>query len=120
MRATSGSSLQDFKRVEASGLRPFSPAEAVSRTLHALQLTRPGEAPLPVTPQSGENATDSVTRGKALQTQGKHAEALLLFQRATQLDPRSFDAWVNLGSTLDNLKGYGEALVATTTRWPST
>ncbi len=96
--------LQDFKRVEASGLRPFSPAEAVARTLHALQLTLPGEAPQPTAPQPAESASDLVSRGKALQAQGKHAEALPLFQRATQLDPRSFDAWSNLGYTLYNVK----------------
>ena len=58
--------LQDFKRVEASGLRPFSPAEAVSRTLRALQLTLPGEAPQPVAPQPTESADDLVTRGKRI------------------------------------------------------
>jgi tetratricopeptide (TPR) repeat protein len=96
--------LADFKRVEASGLRPFSPAEAVARTLRALQLTRPGEAPQPVAPQPSESAADLLTRGKALQAQGKHAEALPLFQRATQLEPRSYDAWFNVGFTLYNPK----------------
>ena len=38
------------------------------------------------------------------QAQEKHAEALRFFQRATQLDPNSFDAWFNLGYTLGELK----------------
>ena len=85
--------LHDFKRVEAPGYKPYPQAEAVTRTLHALELTPPGEAPLPTAPQPAESADDLITRGKALQAQGKHAEALPLFQRASQLDPRSFSAW---------------------------
>ena len=46
------------------------------------------------------------------QAQEKHAEALRFFQRATQLDPNSFDAWFNLGYTLGELKRYAEALLA--------
>jgi len=33
--------LQDFKRIEAPSHRPYQHAEAVTRTLHALQLTLP-------------------------------------------------------------------------------
>jgi Flp pilus assembly protein TadD len=104
--------LQDFKRVEAPGITPFPLAEAVTRTLHALQLTQPGEAPLPIAPQPAESAEDLVARGKALQAQGKHVEALPLFQRATQLDPRSFDAWANISYTLIELKRYEQSLAA--------
>ncbi len=116
--------LQDFKRVEASGIKPYPQAEAVNRTLHALQLTVPGEAPLPTTllpaesaplpaaPQPAESADDLMTRGRALQAQNRHAEALPHFERATQLDPRSLDARVNLGWTLIVLKRYEEALDA--------
>ena len=82
--------LQDFKRVEAPGVRPFPLAEAIARTLHALALTPAGEAPAPVAPQPAESADDLITRGKALRQQGKHAEALPLFERATQLAPGSF------------------------------
>jgi tetratricopeptide (TPR) repeat protein len=97
--------LQDFKRVEAPGLQPYPPAEAIRRTLLLLALTSPGEAPAPVAPQPTESAADLVTRGKALQDQDRHAEALLLFERATQLDPNSFDAWFNLGYALTFTKG---------------
>jgi tetratricopeptide (TPR) repeat protein len=102
--------LQDFKRVEAVGLQPFSPAEAVARMLRALQLNRPGEAPQPVAPQPAESADDLLTRGKALKAQKRYAEAVPLFQRATQLAPRSFDAWFNVGYMLNLLKRYAEAL----------
>jgi Flp pilus assembly protein TadD len=89
--------LQDFKRVEAPGIQPYPQAEAVTRTLHALQLTLPGEVPQPTAPQPTESAEDLITRGRALAAQKKYFEALPLFQRATQLDPHSFDAWVLLG-----------------------
>jgi tetratricopeptide (TPR) repeat protein len=104
--------LQDFKRVEAPGITPFPQAEAVSRTLHALQLTLPGEAPLPTEPQPAESADDLIARGNALSAQGKQTEALPLFERAAQLDPSSFDAWVNVGCTLGELKRHEEALAA--------
>jgi tetratricopeptide (TPR) repeat protein len=89
----------------------------VTRTLHALQLTLPGEAPLPVAPQPTESAEDLVTRGRAMRAQGKHAEAPPLFERATELDQRSFDAWFNLGLSHTeaghhgpDLEAYGRAL----------
>jgi len=104
--------LQDFKRIEAPGPGCRPHPEAVTYTLHALQLTLPGEAPLPTAPQPAESADDLLTRGKALSAQGKHAEALPLFHRATQLDPLSFDAWANLGYTLNELKRYEESLPA--------
>lgn len=47
-------------------------------------------------------ARDLVT---ALLDQNNHAEALPLFERATQLDPDSFSAWFNLGYTLAQTKG---------------
>ncbi len=93
-------SLQDVTRVEAPGLRPYPPAEAVKRTMLALSLSPRGEAPAPVAPKPTESAAELVTRGKALQDQEKHAEALPFFERATKLDPNSFRAWFNLGYTL--------------------
>jgi tetratricopeptide (TPR) repeat protein len=62
--------------------------------------------------QSAESADNLITRGKALRAQGKHAEALELFERATQLRPQSFRAWINIGYTLDDLKRYQEAVDA--------
>ncbi len=104
--------LQDFKRIEAPGPGCKPHPKAVTRTLHALELTLPGEAPLPTAPQPAESADDLITRGKALRAQGKHAAGLLLFQRATQLDPRSFSAWFNKGFTLHGLQRNDEALQA--------
>ena len=104
--------LQDFKRVEAPGVQPYPKEEAIRRTLHALALTPKGEAPASTAPQPAESAEELVTRGKALQGQRQHAEAVRLFQRATQLAPDSFDAWFNLGYSLHEMKHPEEALVA--------
>ena len=89
--------LHDFKRVEAPGFAPYPVAEAAHRLLRALALTPAGEAPAPVAPQPTESVDDLLTRGKALMAQKQYAEALPLFERATQLAPGSFDAWANLG-----------------------
>ena len=92
--------LHDFKRVEAPGFAPYPVAEAAHRLLRALALTPAGEAPAPVAPQPTEDVDDLLTRGKALMAQKQYAEALPLFERATQLAPGSFDAWANLGYML--------------------
>jgi tetratricopeptide (TPR) repeat protein len=104
--------LHDFKRIEAPGYQPYPQAEAVSRTLHALQLTLPGEAPLSTGPLPADSVADLIGRGRALNAQAKYAEALPLFQRALERDPRAFDAWLTAGYTLGNLGRYEEALVA--------
>ena len=104
--------LEDFKRIEAPGLKPFPVGEAVGRVLHALALTPAGTAPVTAAPQPTESADDLITRGKALQQQGKHAEALALFERATQLNPRSYSAWFNVGFSLDALGRYEQGIAA--------
>jgi tetratricopeptide (TPR) repeat protein len=100
--------LQDFRRIEAPGLQPYPAAEAVRRLLHALELTPAGEAPAPpAPPQPSESAEDLLARGKALAAQQKYAEAVPLFERATQLAPRSFDAWANLGRAYNETGRHG-------------
>ena len=92
--------LHDYKRIEAPGFQPLPLAETIGRVLHALALTPAGEAPAPTAPQPTESVDDLITRGIALRGQGKHAEALPLFERATQLDPNSYLAWFNVGYSL--------------------
>jgi tetratricopeptide (TPR) repeat protein len=104
--------LQDFRRVGATGTEPFPPTEAVSQTLHALQLMAPNEAPLPVAPRSDENAADLLTRAKALYLVERTPEALPLLRRATELDPSSADAWAILSETLSGLGQPVEGLLA--------
>ncbi len=104
--------LEDFRRIEAPGEKPYPQHEAIEHTLRLLALTPAGEAPAPVAPQPSESVDDLITRGKALREQGKHAEALALFERATQLDPNSYDAWFNVAYSLDDLARYEQALVA--------
>lgn len=104
--------LEDYKRVEARGMQPHPHDEMIAQALRLLTLTPKGQAPVAVTPQPAETLTDLITQGRALNSQKKHAEALPFFQRATQLDPNSFDAWVNLGYTLNVLKRFADALPA--------
>jgi tetratricopeptide (TPR) repeat protein len=104
--------LHDFKRIEAPGYQPYPADEAARRLLRALALTAAGESSgqLPREPQ--ESAEELLTRGKALQARGKHAEALALFERAVQFSPSWFDAWFNLAYTLDDLGDYEGAVAA--------
>jgi tetratricopeptide (TPR) repeat protein len=104
--------LDDFKRIEAPGYKPYPVAEAARRLLRALALTPVGEVPGPVTPQPTESVDDLVTRGRALIAQNKFAEALALFERATQLAPNSFETWGNLGHVLAELRDWEQALDA--------
>lgn len=104
--------LQDFKRIEASGYQPYPTEEAVRRLLHTLALTPAGEEPPPVAPQASESVADLLERGKALSAQKRYAEAAPLFERASRLNPSSFDAWFGLGYCLNLSKRYSEALAA--------
>lgn len=102
--------LEDFRRIEAPGEKPYPQREMVEHTLRLLSLTRAGAAPTPTAPQPSESVDDLITRGKALQQQGKHADALALFERATQLNPNSQSAWFNVGYSLNKLGRYERAL----------
>lgn len=104
--------LQEFKRIGATGSKPFPPAQAIAATLRALVLTPAGAAPTPTTPQPAESVDELITHGRALLAQGKYAEAVLYFQRATQRDPHDFLAWFNLGYANDRLKHWPDALTA--------
>jgi tetratricopeptide (TPR) repeat protein len=104
--------LQDFKRVEAPGVKPFREAEAVVRTLHALQLTLPSEAPLPTVPQTNESAGDLIQRGNALIAQGHFADACPLFLRAIELSQSSVPAWFGLGRAYQVLQNWQASLEA--------
>jgi tetratricopeptide (TPR) repeat protein len=109
--------LDDFKRIEAPGYKPYPAEEAARRLVRAFGLTPAGEAPIPVIPQPTESADDLLTRGKALKAQKKYAEAIPVFERATHLAPTSFEAWANLALALnetgcrgDDLQAYSRAL----------
>jgi tetratricopeptide (TPR) repeat protein len=104
--------LEDFRRIEAPGEKPYSQDKAIEHTLRLLALTPAGEAPAPVAPQPTESVDDLITRGKALRGQGKHAEALALVERAAELDPNSNSAWFNVGITRYHLGRYEQALTA--------
>src|SRR5262245_24984266 len=82
--------LQEFRRIEARGTAPLSPEEAIRRTLHALALALPGEAPVTVHMESGDRAEDLLNQAKPLLAQHRYDEATPLVERAVQLAPESF------------------------------
>ncbi len=105
--------LEDFKRVEAPGYKPYALAEATERTQRLLELTPAGQRPAPATPpQPSESLDDLLAKGKALLAQNKYAEAIPFFERATQRDPASFDAWANLGYLYSEVARWQESLTA--------
>lgn len=60
-------------------------------------------------PAKADNAVELVKQGRALNDAGKQDEALALYQRAMQVDPKAADPHLAAGVALD-LKGeYGEA-----------
>jgi tetratricopeptide (TPR) repeat protein len=54
-------------------------------------------------PEPTASAEDLIAQGKALAAQQQYSAALLYFERATQLAPRSFTAWFHLGFTRNHL-----------------
>lgn len=64
----------------------------------------------PVAPQAkSEDAQDLVKQGEKLGTEGKAEEALVLFQRAAELDPNNYQAQLYIGVTFDLQGKYEEA-----------
>ncbi len=105
--------LQDFKRIEAPGARPFPPYEAVQRTLGALVNAPAGEAPEPTAPEPAVSVEGLIAGGRALSAQGRYEEALAFYQRAARLEPEHFGVWFDLGFTLIMLERWQAALAAT-------
>jgi tetratricopeptide (TPR) repeat protein len=105
--------LSDFKRIEGPRNTPYPQAEAIERTLRLLELTPAGQRPaIAAPPQPSESLGDLLTKGRALTAQKKYAEAVPFFERATKVDPRSFDAWFNLGLSYNDTGRPSEGLVA--------
>src|SRR5262249_50333229 len=65
-----------------------------------------------LTPLVGASAAELLARGQALLAHNQYAEALAVFEHATQLAPTSAAAWAYRGSGLNALKRNDEALAA--------
>jgi tetratricopeptide (TPR) repeat protein len=110
--------LQEFKRVELPGCVPLPLEEAIGETLRALALGAPTAVtgaevgPAAPLPHQQDSAAELLARGKALQAQRRHREALPLFERVTQLEPRSFEAWANVARAHAELGEAAPALEA--------
>jgi tetratricopeptide (TPR) repeat protein len=104
--------LEDFRRVEGPGNRPYPQAEAIDRTLRLLALTPAGATPTPTTPQPAESVEDLIAHGKALMAKNQYARAIPFFERATGLAPRSFDALAKLGWAYTMAGRHDDGIVA--------
>jgi tetratricopeptide (TPR) repeat protein len=104
--------LQEFKRIEAPGGKPFPEEERHWQTLRALALTPKGQASVALTPQPTASVDDLMTQGRALEAQERYSEAVPFFQRATQLYSTSGLTWARLAYTLAKLSRWEEALAA--------
>lgn len=91
--------LEDFRRVEAPGYRPYPTREAIEQTLDLLTLPPKGKVATRTTPRSGERVRDLVARGKALSAREQYAEALPFLEEAARRAPRNFQAWAMYSET---------------------
>lgn len=105
--------LHDLKRMNVGDRWP-SPtmADAASQALRLLGLTPTGQLIRLSAPHPSETAADLVLRGQGLNMQEQFAATVSLFERATQLDPENWNAWVNLGYTQHSMGHSREALAA--------
>ncbi|HEY7974889.1 MAG TPA: toll/interleukin-1 receptor domain-containing protein, partial [Ktedonobacterales bacterium] len=100
--------MQEFKRIEQAGLRPWPATEAARRVALAVDLNTPVAPPQrhatfasPPPPGQSDNADALLARANALVSQGKRREAIKVLRRATALAPRSVAVWNALGFNLD-------------------
>src|SRR5258708_25223257 len=103
--------IEDFRRIEGPANQPYSEAEAIAQTLALLSLTPASTAATSVPPE-GTSTKELIARGKALIAQERYADAVPLFERATEQSSRSYNAWFGLGYALGNIERIEEALAA--------
>ena len=103
--------LEDFRRIEGPSNQPYPEAEAITQTLALLSLTPASTAATSVPPES-TSTKELIARGKALIAQERYADAVPLFERATEQSSRNYNAWFNLGYALGNVERIEEALAA--------
>lgn len=101
--------LHTLPATRLSDYESFSRAVTVDQNQAlAIEYTGPGRPSLPasVTP------AQMVGAGEASLNAGNAQSAILLFQRALQIDPAQKDAWNDLGLAYLRLKNYPEAILA--------
>lgn len=69
-------------------------------------LVLPGDEP---TAGAGSGAAEAVANGRTAYRANQFREAERLFRRATQLDPRSSEAWIGLAASADRLRDFAQA-----------
>lgn len=104
--------LQDFRRIEAPGMRPYPREEAIWRTLKALALPQPVTPSETSEPQSADTFEELLATGLALFARQRFDTALTYFERAVAQDPDNAEGWIRLCNANFNLKRYVPALSA--------
>lgn len=102
--------LDPFQRVEAPGMQPYPPQEAIAKVVQIIrpQPVSPGECQVPV----GWTAKQLTEEGLRLYNRHEHECSVRYCRRATELDPNYGSAWYNLAYSLKELGRYDEALAA--------
>src|SRR5258706_1895960 len=94
---------------------PAAPAATATPNHRRVESVAAIPVPAPIgspTAQSTESVYELLKQGGALMVQGKYSETIPFFERATKLDSRNVNAWVNLGSALEMMNRLREALTA--------
>lgn len=69
-------------------------------------LVLPGDEPVA---GGGSSPAEAIADGRAAYRANQFREAERLFRRATQLDPRSSEAWIGLAASADRLRDFAQA-----------
>ncbi|NJL19994.1 MAG: tetratricopeptide repeat protein [Leptolyngbyaceae cyanobacterium SM1_3_5] len=99
---------------QLSAIIPTSEEEIVSPTTkqQIKELSKQLESLQAVEPQLLSTASDYIVQGDGFLAGGNYSEALSSYDKAIQMQPSSFEAWLGKGRTLRQLGRYDEALNA--------
>jgi tetratricopeptide (TPR) repeat protein len=98
-----------FKRIETRPGEPLPEQECIRQMLSRLMLSSSAEGEGDVLPLVDNDVEDLLLRGRALQAQERHREALVFYDRALELDPDNAIALSQEGYAFLLLDRYGEA-----------
>jgi tetratricopeptide (TPR) repeat protein len=99
--------LRGFRRIEASGMRPYSPEEAARRTVQALGTSPDLSQSEPAT-EHGDTIAELLAYGKTLYARQQFTDAKAVFESIVERDPKNIDGWLNLGYVNNQLKRHTE------------
>lgn len=84
--------LEAFKRIEKPGGLAYPSDDAIAQALRMLKLS-----------EDDPDAAELIAKGEAFVKREQHEEAAVMFEQATQVDPKNPEAWWLLGDVLFHL-----------------